>query len=603
MKVFRSPLRRAHALISLCALLILSILPIPAMAQAGTEPASSAQVIAQGVDTFSRGDLVWRVIEAEAAPGDEARFGRRGRGFTLAAGEPVIVTSVTTGQNTYLSEGQAHFTAQGQNERRASHTSRASAYLGIELVAENSALANQDAPSIAFTGESFSSPRGDYNVQLTRSVALRGEEASFSPEDDAPFLVIVTEGAIQVSPGDATPVELDEGGHAEFTGDIEILASATEGATWLIASIGAEVEIPPIPTAEPSNETGSLEILLERCPDGFDAPCEPTTNDDVTVPAFRNIDDENWIIPDRASVSDDETTYTYTDLPAGRYTTGPEDDSPNNVNLDGARWSNDNDGWDFRVRAGRTTTLRLQVIPESTGTVFVTLYDCPDGSDPSDSVDDCVISSDPWNAGISDIGQGSRDDWTLFDDAVAQVDGDWWFESLPATSLILFPAGFEPSGDFEVYVGGDAEFYPEDTWVIDLPPGGTAEIHLFRVYPESEPLPTEEPTNGGTGSLVITQYDCPYGTDIFVDDSPCELSTAPWEVTVANVETGETWSLLSDGIQHDSGTYYFEALPAGTYTISPRSNENWDLYYESTIEITDVNETYVTIYSVDRRAP
>jgi hypothetical protein len=733
MKVTRSSSRRGYTLLTLCALLILSILPLPAVAQVSTQPESSAQVVAQGVDAFSRGNIVWRVIESEAAPGEDAGFGQRHRGFTLATGDPIIVTSLTTGQNTYLSEGQASFTTQGSNERRSSTARRATAYLGIELVAEDADPGSLDSLSVAFTGDPFSSPRGDYNVQLTRSVALPGEEATFSPEDDAPFLLIVTEGAVQVSPEGSSPVELDAGSYVEFTGDIDILSGANQGSTWLIASIGSEVDIPPAPTAAPSDETGTLEIQLELCPDGFDGECEPTTNENVTVPAFHNTEDENWIIPDRADVSDDETTYTYEDLPAGRYTTGPEEDAPDNVNLDGAKWSDDNEGWDFRVRADRTTTLLLQVIPESesdtgsfrvtlydcpegtdpasdtsdcaptsdpwnlwiappdaedmdqflslldyatdlgdgkfvfenvpaqtmelspdpdgpdgpvlvhiegdpykidipgmwavdiepgetaeatiyrvissqsTGSVFVTLYDCPDGSDPTESTDGCDISSDPWDVGISYIGQSSRDDWTLGNDAIDMGDGTWWFELLPATTLSLFPAGLEPSGDFDVYAGGDVEFYPENSWVIQVPPAGSAEISLYRVYPESEPAPTEEPTeepsNGGTGSLVITQYDCPYGTDISVDTSPCELSTAPWEVTVTNVNTGESWSLLSDGSQYDSGTYYFEALPVGTYSISPRPNENWDLYYESTIEISDVNESYVTIYSVDRRAP
>ncbi len=723
MKVLRSSSSQGCTLLSLCALLILSILPIPALAQVSTQPESSAQVIAQGVDTLSRGDLVWRVIEGESAPGEKAGFGLRNLGFTLATRNPIIVTSLTTGQDTYLSEGQAHFTTQGSNERRASASRRATDYLGIELVAEDTPAGKQDSASIAFTGEPFPSPRGDFNIQLTRSVALSSEEATFSPEDDAPFLVIVTEGAIQVSPEDANPVELDEGEYVEFSGDIEILSSATGGATWLIASIGAEVEIPPIPTAEPTDETGTLEILLELCPDGFDEECEPTTNENVTVPAFRNVDNENWIIPDRAEVSDDGTTYTYGDLPAGRYTTGPHGETLENINIDGARWSSETEGWDFRIRADRTTTLRLQVVPEpeadtasilvnlydcpegadpasstsgctpssdpwnipfnpvgassvdevlrllddaidlgdgqflfedlapvswefspdddgpqgplgmhvegdaypigdfgmwaidleagdvaevfiyrvlsseTTGSLFVTLYDCPAGSDPTESVSGCEISSDPWDVGVSNIGQSSRDDWTLYNDAIDMGDGTWWFELLPATFLSFFPAGLNPTGEFDVYISGDVEGFGDDTWVVTIPGGGAAEISLYRVYP------SDGPSEGGTGSLVITQYDCPYGTDIWIDTSPCELSSAPWDVLVTSIETGQSWTMLADGIEYDSGTYYFEALPAGFYTITPLSNQNWDIYYESSIEITDVNETYVTIFSVDRREP
>lgn len=533
---------------------------------------------------------------------------------------------------------------------------------------------------------------------------------------------------LQITPSDGDSVELGAGSFTEFTDEIEILAGANQGATWLIASVGSEVDIPPVPTPAPSTKTGTLEIQLELCPDGFDDACEPTTTENVTVPAFHNIEDKNWIIPDRADVSDDETTYTYKGLPAGRYTTGPEEDAPDNVNLDGARWSDDNEGWDFRIRADRTTTLRLQVIPETnsdtgsivvtlydcpegsdpasstsdcatssdpwnipfsptgasslddvlrllddatdlgdgtylfedlpavtwefspdndgpegplglhvegdayllgdngmwaidlepgdnaevfiyrvlssetTGSLFITLYDCPDGSDPTTSVDGCEISSDPWNVGVSNIGQSSRDDWTLFNDAIDMGDGTWWFELLPATPLSIFPAGLEPSGEFDVYVSGDVEGFGDDTWVVTIPGAGAAEISLYRVYPGDEPVPTEEPTTG-TGSLVITQYDCPYGTDIAVDTSPCELTASPWDVLVTNLDTGESLLMMIDGVAYDSGTYVFESLPAGTYSVITMGNGNWSVSHPTTVAVTADDETYLTIYSVDLREP
>jgi hypothetical protein len=121
-------------------------------------------------------------------------------------------------------------------------------------------------------------------------------------------------------------------------------------------------------------------------------------------------------------------------------------------------------------------------------------------------------------------------------------------------------------------------------------------------------VPDDDEPAGDTGSLVIMQVDCPYGTDITTDASPCVLSTQPWEVEVTNTDTGETWSIFNDGWEYDSGTWVIEALPAGVYEVTVYANDNWDIWYDGIsgddlIEITATDETYATIYSVDRREP
>ena len=52
-----------------------------------------------------------------------------------------------------------------------------------------------------------------------------------------------------------------------------------------------------------------------------------------------------------------------------------------------------------------------------------------------------------------------------------------------------------------------------------------------------------------------------------------------------------------------AGTYVFEALPAGSYSVSVVSNENWTLYYPTSVDVTADDEAYVTVYSVDLREP
>ena len=152
-------------------------------------------------------------------------------------------------------------------------------------------------------------------------------------------------------------------------------------------------------------------------------------------------------------------------------------------------------------------------------------------------------------------------------------DGEYWFELLPATTLTFWP---NPDGD-DVYVGGDPYLLQEDIWVVDVPAEDAAYASLYRVLPGEDPGNGGEDPATGTGSLVIEQVDCEYGTDPSVDTSTCALSSQPWEVTLTNTATGETYSLLNDGWAYDSGTWVIEALPAGNYAISVHANGNWEI--------------------------
>jgi len=351
-----------------------------------------------------------------------------------------------------------------------------------------------------------------------------------------------------------------------------------------------------------------------------------------------------------------------------------------------------------------------------TGSLLVTLYDCPAGSDPENDPSSCELNTEPWDVSVANIGQNETTEWTLASDALDLGDSQYWFELLTATSLTFYPDGAREVGTSDVVVTGDP-YVLGNLWTIDIPYHGAAEATLYRVQPGDEPAesgslffaeltcPAEtdgsdlspcqnagEPWDilfenvdtgetwstfadaemdgqyvfpalpagtylmyganpsddglvyftgdvnldgelpsvtissggehvfyvhlvppggsdapdapvGGTGSLVIYQADCPYGVDPSVDTSACATSVDPWEVTVTNNETGDSWSLLFEGVAYDTGTYVLEALPAGSYSISVGSNENWALYYPSTTDVSADDETYVTVYSMDLRVP
>ncbi|MBA2470369.1 MAG: hypothetical protein H0V37_13275 [Chloroflexia bacterium] len=727
MSSIRSRWRALAALLAVCSLALMSFVPAQTLAQSSTAPGGHAQVIAQGVDLMPRVPVAWRITASEAAPLDEGEFFDRTLGFAVGEGDPFLVTDGESEALTLLLEGQASFHPEGASERRSSTDDSAVDYLNIELIVADAVDTDESlgSSSLVFAGDEFEAPRGYRDLRLTRDVLAPSEEHELAGSGDAPSLLFVTAGALQVADADGDVTELGSGDALQVTGDAELLAGADDGATWLLASIGDEVELPeaaPAATSDPDAETGTLELRLEACPDSLDADCTPVTNRDVTVPAFHLVEDEdNWIIPDRADLSDDDTVLTYDNLPAGDYVTMPDNEAVPGVTIDGATWDNDLDGWTFEVEADETTVLTLRVIVDDrgdTGSLLVTLYDCPAGSDPENDPSSCELNAEPWDVSVANIGQTETTEWTLASDALDLGDSQYWFELLPATSLTFYPDGAREVGTSDVVVTGDP-YVLGNLWTIDIPYHGAGEAMLYHVEPGEEPADTGslffaelicpagtdgsdlspcqnagEPWDilfenvdtgetysafadaepemqgqfsfpalpagtytmyganpsddglvyldgdvetggdwptvtisgggehilyvyfvppggsdvpdapaGGTGSLVIYQSDCPYGVDPSVDTSACATSVDPWEVTVTNDATGNSWSLLFEGVAYDTGTYVLEALPAGSYSISVGSNENWALYYPSTTDVSADDETYVTIYSVDLRAP
>ncbi len=372
------------AFLAVCSLVLMSLVPSVSLAQTGGAATSHAQVIAQGVDLMPRARVVWRVTGSEAMPADEAGFHPRTLGFTIGLDDAFLITDGDSGANTLIDAGEAAFHKEGASERRSSTSNRDIDYVNIELIVADAVETSESLGSsdLLFAGDDFRAPRGNRDVHLTRDVLAPDENGAFAATSNSPYLLYVTNGVVHVTDETGTVSELSEGDVAEFEGDIALLPVDDQGATWMIASIGDEVELPPLPTpttTPEADESGTLEMRLELCPDGFEEACVPTTNEEITVPAFHHVDDENWIIPDRANLTEDDTVYTYDDLPIGDYTTGPEDASQPGLRIEGATWDDELKGWVFEIVEDETTVLTLQIAPEAdeTGSFLVTLYDCP----------------------------------------------------------------------------------------------------------------------------------------------------------------------------------------------------------------------------------
>jgi hypothetical protein len=610
MLTHRHATRRLIALATLLPLLLSSLLPSLAAAQA-TQEGGHAQVIAQGVGLMPRVPVAWRLTSSEAQPADDAEFFERTLGFAIGADDPILITS-DSGVSTLLNDGQALFHPEGAVERRSSTRDADSAYVNIELIVADAVESDESLGSstLVHASDDFTAPDGTRNLQLTRDTLAAAESASFTPVTDAPSYVYVTRGALQVTDAEGKISEINAGSALAIAGTFDLLAGTSGEASFFIASIGDEVEVPPVlTTTSTADTTGTLEMHLEICNDGLDDPCEPATAADITVPAFHLRSDENWIIPDRAKESDNGSTLTWTDLAVGTYTTGEvEHDTP--MDIEGARWNDSDVGWRFRISEGKTTELTLKVGAADdrgeTGSLLVTLYDCPAGVDPASEPEACDLATETWDVLVENPGQTTTDTWSLQTDALDLGDSQYWFELLPAETLVFWPDATRQDG-LEGYAVGGSPTWEDSYWAVDIPYHGAAEAQVYRLAADNaDPEPTAEPTAEapvGSGLLVISQIDCPFGTDISVDTSTCTTSTDPWEVTVTNDATGQTWSLLSDGVAYDTGTYVLEGLPVGTYSIYVAADETWSVSYSSSVEISDANESYVDVYSVDLQEP
>jgi hypothetical protein len=88
-----------------------------------------AEVIAQGVASFSSGELAWRLVEDTAEPLGEADFEERALGFAIATDGALLLTDDPTGARTRLAPGEAAFTNEGAVQARERLEDTASSYL------------------------------------------------------------------------------------------------------------------------------------------------------------------------------------------------------------------------------------------------------------------------------------------------------------------------------------------------------------------------------------------------------------------------------------------------------------------------------------------
>lgn len=574
-------------------------------AQPGVPLPPTGQVIAHGVDTLPGAAMTWRLGLLTAAPGATAEFGTFDTGFAIGYQQAVTTTRLPSGESSYLEQGQAEFHPNGSALRVASASGMDVPYLEIDLTT--------DAPDTgaSWIGEAFTAPSGTHAIRLTSNTMTAAETGTFVPANDLPYMVYAFAGALQVTDDNGVITELMAGDAMQASGTASLLAGVTTGARWMIASIGPQVTVPPLPTPvtpTPGTPTGSLVVQLLRCPDGTDpliAPTECVLSDivwDITISPQGDADPakERTLVNDSVDIGN--MSYRFTSLQPGTWVVRPDmswmaPDQRFEITGDVVPLGSI---WGVPVAANAEAEIYVYLVdPQSdptTGSLTIEMYDCPPGVDPLVDPSLCTLAADVPNVEVSRITQSEMIVYNTLWDAVSPPAGVFLLEDIPSGLFMVIPDDGGPWSADAISMGGDA-FWDAGFWEVTVPPGGSAYVAIFHT-PAGPPAPTQvTDISQGLGQLWITQVDCPPGTTDPLAEPACMPSEAPWDVTVTNADTRETWTLYANATQAVTGSWEF-TLPAGNYLIDVSYDPAWGVIYETFATVTADGLVEVTVYSI-----
>jgi hypothetical protein len=258
-----------------------------------------AQVVTQGIVEVPANQVVWRLVERTARPRWEAIPARRENGFIFASEEPVLLSNYSDADASLtdiarLAPGEAMMVTDVTRTVRASFTDQSTKYFALELVSADEAD-DVGSGDLLFKSAAFTPPAGKRDVDLVRDVLALGESTTI-PDSGQQNVVLATEGAIDVVPGDGRATRLEAGESATFTGEFEVQAvqpgsanvvpvaaltayiaqDQQSRASFVVAVIGDE--IPP-----PATVTPSPTPTFTPTPIPTDTPIPPPTS--TPVPA------------------------------------------------------------------------------------------------------------------------------------------------------------------------------------------------------------------------------------------------------------------------------------------------------------------------------
>jgi len=255
MEHLKRPLRAVSA-IAVIAMLAMALgtsgSPGRAGAQEGSPealPRSREQVIAQGLAIFDIEPAIWRVVEIEPAPFDDAEEVTGDVSFTLQREGTTIIRNNVTLKRARIEPGEAYFFSAEDPYLQYSLRGSPSVAWSIEYVAADADDEDAGGDVIYKTDPIEAFQPGTRDLELVRNLMLPGDVAAL-PSHRGPALLLGTGGAITVSARDAS-MEIGEGNGILLPGDAVISNTSDTNASYVVVVTGARV---PDPGVEPADE-------------------------------------------------------------------------------------------------------------------------------------------------------------------------------------------------------------------------------------------------------------------------------------------------------------------------------------------------------------
>ena len=366
-------------------------------------------------------EVAWRVTRSTATSTPSVPS-QNDLGFILADGNGLLLNNVDSGDQERLATGEAMFTAAGSRHEQIALGDSELAFYRIDLVAADST----NADNLVVAGGSFSAPSGNRDLDLVRATLEEAGEIELSlGSADAPAFLFVTNGAVEVIPGNAADAtEVQEGEAFYIDDEVVVQAMGTDGATFVAAVIGAEVPVFERPALPPTADTGTVVVEALGCPVGYegDAYAEDCTEPLQDIEFRLGIPSTEFSVSGTTGV---DGTVTFSELGENSYflaggvpaefaaqavrcadADGPITTEPTGSEVPGGL---------FDLPAGAEITCAWYVMPvdmqgDEIGTIALAVKLCPTADTPLDSCDFSDITAPLTVTGPVTLSTGAESD-------------------------------------------------------------------------------------------------------------------------------------------------------------------------------------------------
>lgn len=440
----RNSCSRLAAFVTILTLLA-SSLSIPLTTLAQNSGTSTRQVIAHGVDTFDGSTMMWQVSRQDAGTDRGADPSETATGFVFASGSALTIADSSAQRGDYVRTGAAAFHPRGAVQLVVAD--EATTYTEISL--------SGDDLGGDYTSNGVQTPSGDHAVELWSGTLSSGATDTYTPDTDYAYLLHVTSGSVSILDDENTTYDRGAGDSITIVGEIQITASSD--ATYVVASIGPGVTVPPFV----GGDTGTLTVEQFDCPAGTDPTADASSCTAVEEPWIVNIhpsgrddDSADLNIPDDGV--NDNGTWTWTDMSVGTWYISPATEDSDNFEIVVTGATAEDSHYNAEIAADEETVVSIYLVgerPTGDGRLDLARLQCEDALPDHVSMETPGCTANLDGAPSFTLTRVNDDSVTFNEsNAVLTDDGFYRVENVPAGIYVI---SFGDPEENDVRIGGD----------------------------------------------------------------------------------------------------------------------------------------------------